>query len=90
MARVVPSGVTASAPLRRPSAAHFPTRTVRGMILLTTEEVASLIRIPVGTLRYWRHSGFGPPSFRLGRRVVYRRGAVVDWVEHQERIQSGG
>ena len=41
--------------------------------LLTIAEAASLVRAPVATLRYWRHLGTGPRSFRLGRRVVYRR-----------------
>jgi hypothetical protein len=39
----------------------------------------------VSTVRYWRHVGFGPASFRLGRRVVYRRHEVARWLEEQER-----
>jgi predicted DNA-binding transcriptional regulator AlpA len=35
----------------------------------------------VGTLRYWRHGGTGgPPSFKLGRRVMYRRAEVEKWL----------
>ena len=41
--------------------------------LLTITEAADLLRAPVATLRYWRHLGTGPRSFRLGRRVLYRR-----------------
>jgi len=41
--------------------------------LLTITEAAQLLRAPVATLRYWRHLGTGPHSFRLGRRVLYRR-----------------
>ncbi len=41
--------------------------------LLTLAEAAELLRAPVATLRYWRHLGTGPCSFRLGRRVLYRR-----------------
>ena len=40
--------------------------------LLTITEAADLLRAPVATLRYWRHLGTGPRSFRLGRRVLYR------------------
>lgn len=36
--------------------------------LLTITEAAHLTRAPVATLRYWRHLGIGPRSFRLGRR----------------------
>jgi hypothetical protein len=39
--------------------------------LLTIHEAADIVRAPVATLRYWRHLGTGPLSFRLGRRVLY-------------------
>jgi predicted DNA-binding transcriptional regulator AlpA len=48
--------------------------------LLTLPEVADLLRTPAATLRYWRHLGVGPPSFRLGRRVLYRRSELERWV----------
>jgi excisionase family DNA binding protein len=38
---------------------------------LTTAEVAELLRMPVETVRYWRHVDKGPASFKLGRRVLY-------------------
>jgi hypothetical protein len=37
--------------------------------LLTMQEVADIVRVPVATLRYWRHLGTGPRSFRIGRSV---------------------
>ena len=54
--------------------------------LLTAEEVSELTRVPAATLRYWRscRHGQGPPSFRVGRRVLYRREAVEQWVSDQE------
>jgi predicted DNA-binding transcriptional regulator AlpA len=52
--------------------------------LLTTVEVAQITRSPVSTLRYWRHLGTGPHSFRLGRRVVYRRADVAAWLLEQD------
>ena len=48
--------------------------------LLTISEAAALLRAPVATLRYWRHLGTGPHSFRLGRRVLYRRDDVDAWI----------
>jgi excisionase family DNA binding protein len=48
--------------------------------LLTISEAAALLRAPVPTLRYWRHLGTGPRSFRLGRRVLYRRDDVNAWI----------
>ena len=52
--------------------------------MLTVGEVAAMIRVPQGTLRYWRHLGSGPRSFKMGpRRVVYREQDVLEWVEAQ-------
>ena len=51
--------------------------------LLTIGEAAQLLRAPVATLRYWRHLGTGPHSFRLGRRVVYRREDLRAWVDRR-------
>ena len=53
--------------------------------LMLTDEVARLIRKPPGTLRYYRHLGTGPASFKLGRRIVYRRAVVLAWLEAQEQ-----
>lgn len=52
--------------------------------LLTTAEVALILRAPVSTVRYWRHLGTGPKSFKLGRRVVHRRADVHAWLAEQE------
>lgn len=38
---------------------------------LTTEEVAETFRTSAETVRYWRHVGSGPESFKVGRRVLY-------------------
>ena len=51
--------------------------------LLTITEAADLLRAPVATLRYWRHLGTGPRSFRLGRRVLYRRDDLHAWIDAQ-------
>ena len=51
--------------------------------LLTIAEAADLLRAPVATLRYWRHRNTGPRSFRLGRRVLYRRDDLHAWIAAQ-------
>ena len=51
--------------------------------LLTITEAAGLLRAPVATLRYWRHLGTGPRSFRLGRRVLYRTDDLHAWIAQQ-------
>ena len=58
--------------------------------LMTTEDVSSELGIPVGTLRYYRCCGSGPPSFRLGGRVRYRRADVLAWVAEQEQATRRG
>jgi predicted DNA-binding transcriptional regulator AlpA len=57
--------------------------------LLTIAETALLLRAPVATLRYWRHLGTGPRSFRLGRRVVYRREDLRSWIDAQAASSPG-
>lgn len=49
--------------------------------LLTTEEVADLFRTVPATVRYWRHVGKGPRSFKVGRRVLYRQSDVQAWAD---------
>lgn len=52
--------------------------------LLTTAEVALILRAPVSTVRYWRYLNTGPKCFKLGRRAVYRRADVHTWLAEQE------
>ncbi|MGH3625505.1 MAG: helix-turn-helix domain-containing protein [Sciscionella sp.] len=47
---------------------------------LTINEVAELVRASPATVRYWRHAGKGPRGFKLGRRVLYSRRDVDDWL----------
>lgn len=53
---------------------------------LSTAEVAQLMKLPAGTIRYWRHIGEGPPAFKVGRKAVrYRRSVVMAWLTEQEK-----
>ena len=47
---------------------------------MTTAEVAELLRAPIETVRYWRHVGKGPASFKLGRRVLYELADVEAFI----------
>lgn len=51
--------------------------------IMTMDEVSRLTRTPVATLRYWRHMGSGPRSYKIGRRVVYDESDVVAWIAAQ-------
>jgi predicted DNA-binding transcriptional regulator AlpA len=49
--------------------------------ILTLAEVAEMTRTNPATLRYWRSLGDGgPKSFKLGRRVLYHRADVKQWI----------
>lgn len=47
---------------------------------VTSEELAQTCRTSVETVRYWRHVGKGPRSFKVGRRVLYRIEDVEAWL----------
>ena len=51
--------------------------------LLTITEAAEILRVPVATLRYWRHLSTGPESFKLGRHVMYTAEDVRWWINAQ-------
>ena len=54
---------------------------------MTTEEVAERFRTSPGTVRYWRHVGKGPDSFRVGARVLYDQARVEAWETEQQATQ---
>ena len=54
--------------------------------MLSIEEAAAVLRVPVATMRYWRHLGAtGPFSFRVGRHVRYWRTDLILWRAEQGR-----
>lgn len=56
--------------------------------MLTTDEVAAIFRTSPETVRYWRHVGKGPDSFKVGRRVLYAREDVERYIR-EERQKAG-
>ncbi|MFJ3811531.1 helix-turn-helix domain-containing protein [Streptomyces sp. NPDC090073] len=44
---------------------------------LTTAEVAAHYRTAPGTVRYWRHIGYGPKGAKVGRRFLYPAAAIA-------------
>lgn len=50
-------------------------------VLKTMDEVSEMTRIPVATLRFYRHQGNkGPRSGLVGGRVMYREQDVLAWI----------
>lgn len=53
--------------------------------LMTVEEVADYLNVPVSTLYQWRHKGTGPRAFRVGRFLRYDPSNIRAWLhEHAE------
>lgn len=48
--------------------------------LLTTDDVAAMFRQPKATIYAFNSRGDGPPRMKIGRRVLYRRGDVMEWL----------
>ncbi|MEW2400064.1 helix-turn-helix domain-containing protein [Streptomyces sp. NPDC046862] len=55
---------------------------------LNLPKAAEYLGISPNTLYVWRHRRQGPPSFRMGRRVMYRITALDAWVRAQEQADS--
>ncbi|MFE7319039.1 helix-turn-helix transcriptional regulator [Streptomyces sp. NPDC057555] len=55
---------------------------------LNLTKAAEYLGISPNTLYVWRHRRQGPPSFRMGGRVMYRISALNEWVMAQEQADS--
>ena len=51
--------------------------------LMTLTELSEMLGVPVITIYGWRCRGEGPPGYRVGRHVRFRRAAVDAWLETQ-------
>lgn len=51
---------------------------------LSRAELAKELGLSVDTLQRWETRRIGPPCVRVGRKVLYRKGAVRDWLRDQE------
>jgi excisionase family DNA binding protein len=58
-------------------------------VLLTQAETAELLRLSERTLERWRVVGGGPVFCKLGKRVLYRRADLDEWIaSHAVRSTS--
>lgn len=56
--------------------------------LMTINEVAEYLRVPVETIRWLRQDGRFAPAVRVGRRLVWEESAIVTWAESQRELTS--
>lgn len=57
--------------------------------LLSVEEVADYLGVPVNTLYQWRHKGTGPIAYRVGRFLRYDPAQVRDWLFDHAEVSHG-
>jgi excisionase family DNA binding protein len=55
--------------------------------LMTIDEVADYLRVPVLTVRWLRQDGRFAPAIKVGRRLVWEESAIIAWAEeNRERM----
>ena len=60
-----------------------------GQRLVSAEQVADYLGVPVKTLYQWRYKGFGPRGLRVGRYLRYRPEDVEAWLDQLGAGQRG-
>jgi excisionase family DNA binding protein len=53
--------------------------------LLTVDDLANQLNVPVATIYAWRYRRQGPPGFRVGKHLRYRHGDVEKWVNDKHK-----
>ncbi len=56
--------------------------------LLSTEELAEYLGLPIGTLYRWSYVKTGPKALSVGRHLRYRESDVTKWLEEQAKEQG--
>lgn len=51
--------------------------------LLTADEVAAILGVPIATVYQWRSRQLGPRGYRVGRHLRFREADVEVWLESQ-------
>ena len=54
--------------------------------LLTAEDLATFLDVPIKTLYAWRYRGEGPVGFRVGKHIRYRWADVEQWIRERVRV----
>jgi hypothetical protein len=68
---------------------EYARRVKAGDEILYLKEAAAFVRKPEGTMRYYRHLGIGPRSFRHGRNVAYWQTDLILWLAEESRQPHG-
>lgn len=57
--------------------------------LMTSDEVAEVLRISVRTLAYWRYQAIGPRHITVGKYVRYEQKAVLAYIANPGGYNAG-
>ena len=68
---------------------EYARRLKAGDEILYLPEAAVFVRKSLGTLRYYRHLGIGPRSFRHGRNVAYWKTDLILWLAEEAAQPEG-
>jgi excisionase family DNA binding protein len=52
--------------------------------ILTTDEVAALLKVPKATVYRWTSDGSGPPFYKIGRYNRRKRSEVLAWFDSRQ------
>lgn len=56
--------------------------------LMSVEDLADYLGVPVGTIYQWNHHGTGPTPIKVGRHVRYRPVGVERWLDEQATTRT--
>jgi len=56
---------------------------------ISRPDLAQQLEVSESTLRRWETERWGPPCIRAGRKIYYRRAAVLEWLEQLESQNYG-
>lgn len=57
--------------------------------LMSVDELAEYLGVPVRTVYDWRSTGHGPRGIRIGRHLKYAVPDVVAWLQERREATSG-
>jgi excisionase family DNA binding protein len=57
-------------------------------VLLTLEQVAEYLQVPIRTVKEWRYQGKGPRFIRVGRHLRCDPDDLAQWIKDQKAEQE--
>ena len=58
--------------------------------LITTQQRAQYLGVPVATIHRWRYVGGGPPAIKVGRHLRFDPDDIAAWIENRKDDTEAG